>query len=287
SMRRSGSKHIRFRIILLFLRHRAQGIVFSPAACMHKDQVADLHVFNGMPGNSRQNQTHARRIRRTDRGNVAQNHPPDRAYCNARRRILAPSRTKIGASTVSRMLIFVHVTSSITAPSTLSMLNPRQPSKTQLETVMFLKPPLDSVPNLIRPVRGTFASSANFLKLPSSSAPSSKLPLNMQFVMVTISVVRAYPSANELFRQIPSSHGEFTPQFEIRTLRQQSTSIPSRLVSIFRLSIVRLSTPVARIPKCPPCKIEKSRSSTFRQFLSAMALLATPACSATGPAPHP
>ena len=28
---------------------------------------------------------------------------------------------------------------------------PRQPSKTQLEMVMFLKPPLDSVPSLMRP----------------------------------------------------------------------------------------------------------------------------------------
>ncbi len=50
---------------------------------------------------------------------------------------------------------------------------------------------------------------------------------------------------------MPSSHGELTLQLETRTLRQQSISIPSRSVSIFRLSMVRLSTPVARMPKWP------------------------------------
>src|SRR5580704_5206100 len=94
--------------------------------------------------------------------------------------------------------------------------------------------------------------------------------------MVTFSVVRAYPSANELFGQIPSSYGELTLQLETRTLRQQSMSIPSRSVSIFRLSIVRLSTPVARIPNHPPFKIEKSRSTTLWQFFSAIALLPAP-----------
>src|SRR5205807_2711089 len=91
--------------------------------------------------------------------------------------------------------------------------------------------------------------------------------------MVTISVARAYPSANELFKQIPSSHGEFTLQFETRTFRQQSISMPSRFVSIFTLSIVRLSTPVARIPKCPPDNIEISRIVTLRQSFRAIALL--------------
>ena len=45
--------------------------------------------------------------------------------------------------------------------------------------------------------------------------------------------------------------------------------------------MVRLSTPVRRRPKCPPLRIEKSRSNTLRQFFRAMALLPTPACSAT------
>src|SRR5262245_65425757 len=82
--------------------------------------------------------------------------------------------------------------------------------------------------------------------------------------MVTFSVDCAKPSPYELFKQIPSSHGELILQFETRTLRQQSMFIPSRLVSIFKLSMVRLSTPVARIPKCPACRIEKSRNVTLR-----------------------
>ena len=81
---------------------------------------------------------------------------------------------------------------------------------------------------------------------------------------------------------MPSSQGEFTLQLETRTLRQQSMSMPSRLVSIFRLSMVRLSTPVARMPKWPPCRIEKSRRRTLWQFFSAMALLPTPGSSACG-----
>ncbi len=79
---------------------------------------------------------------------------------------------------------------------------------------------------------------------------------------------------------MPSSHGEFTVQFDTRTFLQQSMSMPSRSVSIFRLSMVRLSTPVNSKPKCPPFRIEKSRKMTLRQFFSAIALFPTPACSA-------
>src|SRR5215469_10819375 len=112
--------------------------------------------------------------------------------------------------------MLVMLTSSISAPSTLSIASPLHPSNTQFETVMFLNPPFDSVPNLIRPVRKAFASSASRVHVPSSIRPSSKLPLTRQFVIVTISVARAYPSANELFRQIASSQGEFTEQFDTR-----------------------------------------------------------------------
>ena len=78
---------------------------------------------------------------------------------------------------------------------------------------------------------------------------------------------------------MPSSLGELTVQLETRTFLQQSMSMPSRLVSIFRLSIVKLSTPVARMPKWPPWKIVKSRRMTLRQFLSAIDLLPMPAAS--------
>jgi hypothetical protein len=57
----------------------------------------------------------------------------------------------------------------------------------------------------------------------------------MQLVMVTFSVARAKPKAKVLLRQMPSSLGEFTLQSLTCTLRQQSISIPSRLVSSFTL----------------------------------------------------
>ena len=69
------------------------------------------------------------------------------------------------------MVIPVKVMSSQTAPSTVSSAKPRQLSKTQFEMVMFLKPPLDSVPNLIRPM-GCLNSGPNRLKVPSSNVPS-------------------------------------------------------------------------------------------------------------------
>src|SRR5947208_2048146 len=79
-----------------------------------------------------------------------------------------------------------------------------------------------------------------------------------------------------------SSQGELTLQFETRTLRQQSISMPSRLVSIFRLSSVRLSTPVARMANQPAASIEKSRRMTLRQFFRAIALFPTPGLSVLG-----
>ena len=67
-------------------------------------------------------------------------------------RMRLPSRMKMGEFETSRMLMLVMVTSSSNPPSTDSRARPRQKSNTQLETVMFLNPPLDSVPNLMRPV---------------------------------------------------------------------------------------------------------------------------------------
>ena len=48
--------------------------------------------------------------------------------------------------------------------------------KTQFEIVMFLKPPFDSVPNLIRPVgpSRSGARSCVRLKVPSRNEPTSK-----------------------------------------------------------------------------------------------------------------
>ncbi len=63
-----------------------------------------------------------------------------------------PMRRKIDALQMLRIAMFVIVTFSIVPPSTVSSASPRLRSKTQLAIVMFLKPPSDSVPNLIRPV---------------------------------------------------------------------------------------------------------------------------------------
>ena len=63
-----------------------------------------------------------------------------------------------------RMEMFEMVMSSQRAPSSLSSAMPSHSSKTQLEMVMFLKPPFDSVPHLIRPVWGTRTSAANLLE---------------------------------------------------------------------------------------------------------------------------
>src|ERR1700722_3444367 len=149
-----------------------------------------------------------------------------------------------------RMVILLTATSSSGPPSTVSSASPRQLSKTQLLILIFLKPPLDSVPNLIRPVG---PSGCNFEINTGSHVPSSNMPtiypLTWQLVIGTFSVGLNIPSAKQLFRQMPSSYGELTVQLEIRTFLQQSMSIPSRLVSSLRLSSVKLSTPVARMAK--------------------------------------
>src|SRR5580692_5436510 len=151
------------------------------------------------------------------------------------------------------------------------MASPREHSNTQFVIATDLNPPFDSVPNLIRPV-GAGLPAASWRRVPSSRVPSS-YPLTRQSEIVTFSVERNRPSPKERFRQMPSSHGEFTEQFDILTLWQQSMSMPSRLVSILSPSIVRLSTPVARIPNQPPCWIVTSRRITLRQFFRAIALL--------------
>src|SRR5271155_1859794 len=143
---------------------------------------------------------------------------------------------------------------------------------------MFLKSPLDSVPSLIRPVPPLprLLDRSNNLNVPSMTDPSTHPPATRQLVIVTFSVGRAHPSAYEVFRQIPSSAGEFTVQLEMRTLEQQSISIPSRLVSSVTLSMVRLFTPVARIAKCPPLSTEISRMRTRLQFFNPIALFPIP-----------
>src|ERR1035441_6708780 len=117
-------------------------------------------------------------------------------------------------------------------------------------------------------------------KLAFGTIASSHGELTKQFVMLKFSHERLYPSAKLAFGTIASSHGELTVQFDTRTFLQQSMSMPSRSVSIFRLSMVRLSTPVTRIPKCPPFRSEIGRASTLREFFRPIVLLPTPACSA-------
>src|SRR5579871_1847542 len=85
-------------------------------------------------------------------------------------RIREPRRKKIGAPTVSFIVMFEMLTSSITPPSTLKIVRPKHPSNTQFVIVMFLYPPFDSVPNLIRPFRSTSLPAGNRRKVPSSRA---------------------------------------------------------------------------------------------------------------------
>ena len=80
----------------------------------------------------------------------------------------------MGQEMMSRMVMLETVMSSSSAPSTVSRARPWQPSKTQLEMVMLMNPPLDSVPHLMRPVPPILPRSvvpSNFLKVPSRTVP--------------------------------------------------------------------------------------------------------------------
>ena len=92
--------------------------------------------------------------------------------CGLGPRRRAPRRRKKGALTL-RMVMPVKVMSSTIAPSTDSSAKPRQLSKTQLEMVMFLNPPLVSVPSLMRPVPTRPLGISIFFQVPSSTEPSS------------------------------------------------------------------------------------------------------------------
>ena len=54
---------------------------------------------------------------------------------------------------------------------------------------MFLKPPFDSVPSLMRPVWGTFCAGSNFCQVPSSMVPSTYAPVTKQLVISRFSVL--------------------------------------------------------------------------------------------------
>src|SRR5579871_6830779 len=102
---------------------------------------------------------------------------------------------------------------SRTPPSTSSSARPRHDRHTQFATVTLRKPPLASVPNLIRPL--PFPLALGFI-VPSSRVPTSK-PDTMQFTKVMFSQITFVPSANELFGQSASSFGELIRQFETIT----------------------------------------------------------------------
>src|ERR1700756_1914404 len=86
-------------------------------------------------------------------------------------RMRLPSRRNSGVLVQSRMVTPVKVISSSRAPSTLSSANPRHPSKTQFEMVMFLNPPFDSVPHLMRPVGFNLEPAGHRFQVPSSIEP--------------------------------------------------------------------------------------------------------------------
>jgi hypothetical protein len=111
-------------------------------------------------------------------------------------RIRLASRRKNGALDTSRIVTFETVTSSSAAPSTVSSARPRERVNTMFEIVMFLNPPFDSVPSLMRPVGPSRSGAATEVRpyVPSSTVPTSK-PLTMLFVIVTFSVTRGAPSA--------------------------------------------------------------------------------------------
>ena len=90
-------------------------------------------------------------------------------------RIRAPRRRKIGALTIFLMVILLITMSSRWPPSTVSSASPRQCSKIQLVRTMLRKPPLLSVPSLMRPVRYPWsgACGSSSCQLPSSTLPLS------------------------------------------------------------------------------------------------------------------
>ena len=72
---------------------------------------------------------------------------------------------------MSRIVMFDIAMSSTMAPSAVSRAMPFEPSMTQFEIEMLRKPPLDSVPHLMRPLCGAMPS-GNFFHVPAMTLPS-------------------------------------------------------------------------------------------------------------------
>ena len=166
------------------------------------------------------------------------------------------------------MVMLVMAMSSSRAPSTVSSARPWQPSKTQLETVMFLKPPFDSVPNLMRPVpccrpvemlEGAVEQRAEFIDAGDVAVGDGHVLGGARVAESERTLGANGVVPGRIHRAVGDSNVAAAVDIDA-----------SRSVSIFKLSMVKLSTPVASMPKCPPLRIEKSRSVTLRQFFRLM-----------------
>ncbi len=125
--------------------------ISAPAPPTGADRRRDLQVFDGMVGERRDDRRQSRGELELTTLLMMMRFMLPTTVCGLGPRRRAPRRRKNGARTL-RMAMPVKVMSSTMAPSTDSSAKPWQLSKTQLEMVMFLKPPLVSVPSLMRPV---------------------------------------------------------------------------------------------------------------------------------------
>src|SRR5579883_642667 len=128
-------------------------VLWRAAASRLDVEIVDLDVFDRMIRNSADYRCDAGC--RVGAYNATDAHAAQDADLPSRRAAHATSQPQEeGALVISRIVILDMATSSSRAPSTVSSARPWHPSNTQLEIVILRKPPFDSVPNLMRPVRG-------------------------------------------------------------------------------------------------------------------------------------
>ncbi len=146
------TEHPGFGIYFLLFGWSALAVFFAVSTFIIYMNVAESNIFDRCTGHAADNgRIPAVGVPHID---VADQNTLHGAYgCPSGLRMRAPRRRKIGALTIFLMVILLITMSSRWPPSTVSSASPRQCSKIQLVRTMLRKPPLLSVPNLMRPVR--------------------------------------------------------------------------------------------------------------------------------------
>lgn len=172
-MRRHRPKHPRVRVLVFILGRRHVDHVGRGIALVLYEDVRQLYVLYRITRNAAENRGQPGCGVVADQ--VVNEYPPHRAHLGARFGTTQAGTEPNENGAAGKVAHGYVGNDDVFERSAVYALQckPSQPSNTQFEIVMFLNPPLDSVPHLMRPVWGARELAGSFLKVPPSTAPTS------------------------------------------------------------------------------------------------------------------